>query len=205
MRLAIADPPYPPHFSERHDLADGGARITTRSRARRWYGDGPRDRGSRNQPADFHPDAGEWDDPARHRQLLEQLADEFDGWAIATCSDGLHHYGQLPIPTRVMAWVKPRAMPTAHRITNGWEPVILYPPVGRRARAGAQVPDVLTAAAPAIGFPGAKPTAWTEWVLDAMGFDPDLDTVTDLFPGSGSVSRVIEARRGGSALHQVEA
>lgn len=72
MRLVIADPPYLPQVSERYDLADGTAQITTRSRARRWYGDGPRDRGGAGL-ADFHPDAGEWDHPARHRILLEQL------------------------------------------------------------------------------------------------------------------------------------
>lgn len=187
MRLAIADPPYPPQFSERHDTADGSARITTRSRARRWYGDGPRDRGG-VKPADFHPDAGEWDDPARHRLLLEQLLDEYDGWAIATCSDGLHHYGQLPIPARVLAWVKPRAMPTAHHIATGWEPVIVYPPKGRRARRGAQVPDVLVAPALGSGFIGAKPPAWTRWVLDALSYDPDTDELVDVFPGSGAVS-----------------
>lgn len=206
MRIAIADPPYPPQFSERRDLADGGVRITWRSRARRWYGDAG-DLGG-NRAADFHPDAGEWDDPARHRLLLEQLLDEFDGWAIATCPDGLDHYRPLPIPARLMVWRKLRAMPTAHRVSSMWEPVILYPPEGRRARAGAQVPDfletpdpvdevehfglpvdpVLTAAAPRVEFAGAKPPAWTRWVLDALGYDPDVDELVDLFPGSGSVA-----------------
>lgn len=187
MRLAIADPPYPPQFSERRDLADGGVRVTSRSRARRWYGDGTRAAGDRQ--ADHHDQAGEWDDPARHRLLLEQLRDEYDGWAIATCSDGLHHYAPLPIPCRVLAWVKPRAMPTAHAIASGWEPVIVYPPEGRRARrGGTQVPDVLVAPSPAVGFTGAKPFAWTRWVLDALGYDPELDELVDVFPGSGSVS-----------------
>lgn len=188
MRLAIADPPYPPQFSERRDLAGGGVRIVSRSRARRWYGDGPRDRGG-SGPADFHPDAGEWDDPARHRQLLAQLLDEFDGWAIATTPDGLSCYHPLPVPARIMAWTRPRAMPTAHALTSSWEPVIVYIPEGRRARRDyGQIPDVLTASPPGAGFVGAKPAVWTRWVLSALGYDPAVDELVDMFPGSGAVA-----------------
>lgn len=39
-----------------------------------------------------------------------------------------------------------------------------------------------------IGFPGAKPAAWTRWVLDALGYDPETDELVDLFPGSGSIT-----------------
>lgn len=192
MRLAIADPPYPPSFNERFDLAGGGARLVSRSRARRWYGDGTRP--SDERAADFHPAAGEWDDPARHRRLLEELVAEFDGWAIATTPDGLDHYRPLPVSARVMAWVKPTAMPTSHRIASRWEAVIVQAPPDRRARqrddSGTfwQVPDVLIAPAPALGFAGAKPPRWTRWVLDALGYDPDTDELVDMFPGSGSVA-----------------
>lgn len=195
MRLAIADPPYPPSIAERYDLAAGGARIVTRSRARRWYGDGTRP--STERPADFHPDAGEWDDPARHRALLEQLEADFDGWAIATTPDGLEAYRPLPIAHRLLVWVKPSAMPSSHRIATTWEAVIVKPPITRRARTDRgrgvleQVPDVLTAAAPGARFAGAKPAAWTRWVLDALGHDPDADTVLDMFPGSGAVSAAV--------------
>lgn len=184
MRLAIADPPYPLELSERYDLAAGGARIVSRSRGRRWYGGGP-------AAADYHPEAEEWDDPARHRRLLEQLLDEYDGWAIATSSDGLQAYGELPAPARVLAWVKPRSAPGGHRIHRGWEPVILYPPRGRRSRtSGMRVPDVLVEPAPGDNsFAGSKPTRWTRWVLDCLGFDSEVDVVDDLFPGSGSVAK----------------
>jgi len=39
--------------------------------------------------------------------------------------------------------------------------------------------------------PGAKPRAWTRWVLDMLGYDPDVDTVDDLFGGSGAVTAEI--------------
>jgi len=192
MRLAIADPPYPPHRTERFDRPDGSARIVTRSRARRWYGDGTRS--SDQLVADFHPDAAEWDSAARHRELLEHLVREYDGWAIATSPDGLEVYRPLPIGCNVLAWVKPNAVPGGHRLRQTWEAVIVYVPAGRRSgRAGGQVPTHLIAAPPAKRFAGAKPDLWTRWVLEALGFDAATDTVDDLFPGSGAVSAAIQS------------
>lgn len=182
MRLAIADPPYPAY------VGPGGRK----PRASRWYGD--RQLSARDRPADFHPDAAEWDDDARHRRLLEDLMQEYDGWAIATCPDGIAAYGPLPIGVKLLAWVKPGSTPTAHRVASSWEPVILYPPVGRRSSRtplGA-TSDVLISPSPrSTRFVGAKPDAWTRWVLDALSYDPDVDTVVDLFAGSGSVSSAI--------------
>jgi len=190
MRLAIADPPYPPQYAERYDRPDGAARLTTRSRARRYYGDGTRP--TTEKPADFHPDAGDWDDPARHRALLEMLLAEYDGWAIATSSDGLSCYHPLPVPARIMVWHKPTAPAGSHRISSKWEAVIVYTPAARRGHRGpGQVHDVLRCNAPQAGFPGSKPTRWTRWVLDALGYLQDEDTVDDLFPGSGSVAAAI--------------
>lgn len=182
MRLAIADPPYPPF------IGSGGRK----NRASRWYGEGQRSRTDR--PADVHPDAAEWDDPARHRALLVELLDTYDGFAVATSPDGLAAYGDLPAAARLMAWVKPNAQPGAHRLRSMWEPVILYPPAGRRSNRGVgMVPDVLTAPV-TPGFIGAKPLQWVGWVLDAMSYDPDTDTVDDLFPGSGAVGTALGSR-----------
>lgn len=183
MRLAIADPPYPPF------IGSGGRK----NRASRWYGDGQRS--TTDKPSDFHSSADEWNDPARHRQLLEELQQNFDGWAIATSPDGLAAYGELPVGTRLMAWVKPNAQPGSHRLRSGWEIVILYPPAGRRSNRGGvgMISDVLTANAPRKGFIGAKPIEWTHWVLDALSYEPG-DVVQDLFPGSGLVSEAILER-----------
>lgn len=186
MKLAIADPPYPPRFTERA-VADG-VRVTMRSRARRYYGNGTRP--ADETPADFHPDAGEWDDPQRHRALLESLMGDYDGWAIATTSDGLECYRPLPLTCRVMAWVKPTAPAGSHRLRSTWEPVIVRTPDSRRGGRG-EFSDVLIENAPRIGFPGAKPPRWTRWVLDAMGYDATSDVVDDLFPGSGSVANEV--------------
>lgn len=181
MKLAIADPPYPPF------IGSGGRK----NRASRWYGDGQRS--ATDRPSDFHPEAGDWDDPARHRELIEQLMAEFDGWAIATSPDGVAAYYPLPPAVRIMAWIKPNAQPGAHRLRSMWEPVIVYPPEGRRSNRGGvgAMPDVLTAAAPRVGFIGAKPPEWTRWVLDALGYR-DGDEVIDLFNGSGAVAAALD-------------
>lgn len=146
----------------------------------------------KDKPADYHPDAHHWDNPAHHRALLETLTATYDGWAIATSPDGIAAYGPLPKECRIAVWVKPNATPGAHRIRSLWEAVIVYPPVGRRSNRGGtgMVPDVLTCPAPRKGFPGAKPPEWTRWVLDMLTHQPG-DTVDDLFVGSGSVTAAI--------------
>lgn len=183
VKLAIADPPYPPF------IGSGGRK----NRASRWYGDNQRSK--KDRPSDNHAEAAVWDDPATHRALLLRLLDEFDGFAIATSPDGIAAYGDLPIGCRLMAWIKPNAMPGAHRLRSMWEPVILFPPVGRRSNRGGvgSLPDVLTAAAPRIGFYGAKPPAWTDWVLSAMSYDAAADEVVDMFPGSGAVGAAVQS------------
>ena len=151
MRLAIADPPYP-MLRAAHPRNDS-------SRARRWYDDSYRKTGDARFASDHHENAAEWDDPARHRALMEDLEARFDGWAIATAHDGLPVYGELPRGARVMIWHRPNAGAGASRLKNVWEPVIIRPPADRISSRlmGGQVPDLLTAAAPRTGFAGAKP------------------------------------------------
>lgn len=184
MRLAIADPPYPPM------IGSGGRK----NRASRWYGSGQLS--TKDKPSDFHERAADWDRAETHRHLLLDLADRFDGWAIATSADGVAAYGPLPVGCRTMVWVKPNAQPGSHRILCTHEIVIVYPPVGRRSnrRGAGSMRDVLVANAPGR-FIGRKPPEWTVWVLSALGHEPS-DDVTDVFPGSGAVSEAIAAQRG---------
>lgn len=173
MRLAIADPPY-------------------LGRAQRWYGVGGRASGGGLHRADEHPDAAEWDDPARHQQLVMDLVDRYEGWAVAAAPTSIATYlAVVPPGTRMLVWHKPNAVPSAHRVRWSYEPVFVFTPPGRRQHDdGLSMQDVLVAPVQR-GFAGAKPPSWTRWVLDAMGFHPRADTVDDLFPGSGAVSAVI--------------
>jgi len=169
-QLAIADPPY-------------------LGRSVRWYGGG---RGSgRGGGADYHPDAARWDEPQAHRDLLEYLRASFDGWAIACAPDTLGVYLEYPTDIRVMVWHTRNAPPSGARVLSSWEAVVIYIPPGRRARRqGVNMADVLDVPAPRGGFAGAKPDAWTTWVMNALGATP-RDSVVDLFLGSGSVSRAV--------------
>lgn len=181
MKLAIADPPYPPF------VGAGGLK----ARASRWYGNGQRS--ATDRPADVHPEADEWDNPLRHQRLLCDLFGQYHGFAIATSPDGIAAYGSLPAAMRIMAWVKPNAQPGAHRLRSQWEVVLLYPPEGRRSNRGVgMVSDVLIEPAPRRGFIGSKPPAWTRWVLEAMSYE-DGDEVDDLFHGSGAVAAALAA------------
>jgi hypothetical protein len=185
LKLAIADPPYPPLVR-----ATGPAL----NRASRWYGDAPLSR--TDSPADVHTGARKWDDPAAHARLLRELLRDYDGFAIATSPDGIAAYGELPSAVRLLAWVRRSAEPGSHRIHSLWEAVILYPPKGRRSNRGGagMVPSALICDAPS-GFRGSKPMEWTHWLLDALSYDPATDTVADIFPGSGAVTAAIAQTR----------
>lgn len=184
-RLAIADPPYPP-IRAAHPRNDS-------SRARRWYDSDYRKTGDARVASDHHDDAAEWDKPERHQALMARMEADYDGWAIATSHDGVPVYGVLPRGARIAIWHRPNGGAGAARIRNCWEPVIVRPPSSRLSSRlmGGQVPDLLTFPSPRVGFAGAKPAAWTRWVLDLLGFDQDTDTVEDIFPGSGSVASAI--------------
>jgi hypothetical protein len=161
-------------------------------RGSRWYGS--QFRGNNRKSADLHPEADEWAIPQRHAQLLEQLEAEYDGWAIATAPDALEIYSPLPVGVRIAVWVKPNGIPGSHRLRSVWEPIIIRVPSTRQRNIGrGAIPDVVTAPAPRLGFPGAKPEEWTHWILRAFSFDPAIDTVCDMFPGSGAVTRAISS------------
>lgn len=185
MRLAIADPPYPPF------VGSGGRK----NRATRWYGSEQRSR--QDSPADSHANAAEWNDPETHRALFVALRTQFDAFAICTSPDGLAAYGPLPPECRIGVWIKPNSCPSSHRIMNSWEAVLFCPAIGRRSSRtpwGA-IRDVHTESAPR-GFPGQKPEGYTHWLLKCLSYDPAVDTVLDLFPGSGAVGRAISSYQG---------
>lgn len=159
LRLAYADPPYP-------------------TLARTYYRD--------------HPDyAGEVD----HGGLLEHLS-TFDGWVLHTSARALPGVLQCavsrePRPFRVAAWLRGsrgRSTPSMHPLA-AWEPV-LY--VGARPPSP-NVDDALHfVSRPRLTDParvvGSKPATVIRWAFDLMGARSG-DTLIDLFPGSGGVSR----------------
>jgi hypothetical protein len=179
MKLCIADPPY-------------------LGRAVRWYGAGGCGYGNGEGQADNHSDAHLWDMPETHINLVKELQDNYDGWAIAMTVHSLSTYMQAVETNsrngiRVMSWVKPSAVPSGNRIRNTWEPVLVQVPDSRKNyKSGKSMQDVLKADPLRRNFVGAKPEAWTHWVLDAMGYQ-DGDEVIDMFEGSGAVNNAIQS------------
>jgi hypothetical protein len=129
--------------------------------------------------------AGEVD----HADLIRRLVRDYpDGWALSTSTRSLRDVLPLcPPDTRVCAWVKPIGVPPATMgLHSTWEPVVVAG--GRQRQPG--VRDWLRAM-PARGggvLPGRKPIAFCAWLFDALGMSPG-DSLDDLFPGTGVVTR----------------
>jgi hypothetical protein len=184
MKLCIADPPYL-----------GVANF--------WYGDGAlhgeasarfKAKSAYVRKADNHPEAAVWDDPEAHRAMVERLQSEYDGWAVAMKPSSLWHYLTWVEPAAgicIAAYCKTNTMPTNASPFRAWEPVLLKVPEGRRAGGREFVTLDWKVDNPPKGFAGAKSPTWTRWVLDMLGYDPDTDTVDDLFHGSGAVAAEI--------------
>ena len=158
---------------------------------------------------DMHPDAAAYDRLETHAALIRRLCDEWpDGWAMSLHEPSLRHILPLcPEDCRVMPWVKPFAsFKPGVGVAYAWEPLIVR---GGRKRERWQ-PTVRDWCAVNItlqrGFCGAKPDGVVRWLLDVLNADPG-DEITDLFPGSGAVTRAIEAWRaeGRLPLYQANA
>lgn len=175
MRLAIADPPY-------------------LGRANRWYGTGRGHGAGRGRP-DSHPSAQDWDLLDTHLDLLARLEHDYDGWAYAGAPDSLPAIAHaIPAQAQVLVWHRGNAIPNGGRIRTTWEYVIARIPNGRTSRdSGLAVDDHLTAGIEnRQRFVGAKPAAWTRWVLAVLGHTPGVDVVVDIFPGSGAITHTLD-------------
>lgn len=139
----------------------------------------------------MHAHAADWDEPERHRDLIDQLTSEFpDGWAMSLSSPSLRVILPMcPDDCRVAAWVKPFAVFKPNvTVAYAWEPVIFR---GGRSRPRS-MPTVRDWIAENItlqkGCPGAKPEAFALWLFDLLNMQPG-DEFVDMFPGSGAVAK----------------
>ena len=134
-------------------------------------------------------------DEVDHEALIARLvADYPDGWALSASSPSLRFLLPLcPPDVRVMAWVKPFCIfKPGVNPAYAWEPVIVR---GGRKRTRQQ-PTVRDWVSANItlrrGLTGAKPEAFCLWLFDVLGARAG-DTLADLFPGTGAVSRAWDA------------
>jgi hypothetical protein len=127
-----------------------------------------------------------------HSVLIADLM-HYDGWALSLSSPTLKQILALcPDDVRVGAWVKPWASfkPNVNP-AYAWEPVIFW---GGRKR-GRELPTVrdwVSANATMLkGLAGAKPLTFCYWLFEMLGAVAG-DELTDIFPGTGIVSRAWE-------------
>ena len=185
MKLGIADPPYP-------------------GKAYHYIG---------------HPDYGGEVD---HEELIIRLEYLYDGWALATSKEGLKTVLAITArhverPVDIGIWVRGSRGSKSVWPQSCWEAVVYAggrqvadpscAPGGdvsrgpgldasRAARRDGYRRDVLEyVSRPRLTDPkrviGAKPAAWCRWVFDLLGACAG-DSMDDLYPGSGGVTRAWE-------------
>ena len=141
----------------------------------------------------LHPEAAIWDDKQSHLDLINSMDAEYDGWAMSCNPAELHWILEGRSNIRVCVWAK-----TFHQIRPlasvqyAWEPVLICNP-RKVANRKPMVRDWMACArSNRKGLVGAKPDAFNVWVLDLLGFDPNQDTITELFPGTEGMKKVLQ-------------
>lgn len=131
-----------------------------------------------------------------HVELIKQLC-EYDGWALSASSPSLHQILPLcPPEIRIAAWVKPFCSfkPNVNP-AYAWEPV-LFIPARRYSRDKLTTRDWLSASITLKkGLSGVKPEIFCLWIFALMGAERG-DTLNDLYPGSGVVTKMWEQELG---------
>jgi hypothetical protein len=144
-----------------------------------------------------HHGGGCWDHVATHASLIVRLCDEFsDGWVLSLHTPSLRKILNLcPDDVRVGAWVKPFAsFKPGVNPAYAWEPVI-FRGGRKRERDDLTVRDWVSCNITLQrGFTGAKPDQFCFWLFELMGAEV-TDDFTDIFHGSGAVSRAWESWR----------
>ena len=133
-----------------------------------------------------------------HAALIRRLGLEYDGWALSTSAAALPAVLALcPPGVRVAAWHRGERPTSSRWPLNAWEPVIYSggrpaDPSRPDALQSRRVDSLVCGVSPLTTLPsrvtGTKPAAFCRWVFDLLGAE-NGDTLDDLFPGSGAVTR----------------
>lgn len=154
-----------------------------------------------NQP-DF---SGEID----HVALIEQL-EAYDGWVLHAAATPRSMATLAPLVeqtgARWMTWVKGfAAFKKNVSVAYAWEPVIVKavrkPVVSKRLVMRDWIQESITLKR---GLTGAKPEAVCHWAFEMVGARPD-DELSDLYPGTGAVSRAWKTWQGKFTLPEIAA
>jgi hypothetical protein len=138
-----------------------------------------------------HPDFG---GDVDHAALIRRLS-TYDGWALSTSATALPAVLALcPAGVRVAAWHRGERPTRSFTPLSAWEPVIYHGgrPVDASCGSTRRVDSLVHGVSPMTTLPGrvigAKPAAFCRWLFALLGAQPQ-DSLDDLFPGSGAVSR----------------
>ena len=127
-----------------------------------------------------------------HPILIEHLR-TFDGFVLSCKTNSLARLLPLcPPRTRVLSWVKNWAVRRPNVWPSyAWEPVLLLP-LRHPGRDRDTPPDWCVAdTRNGQSILGEKPATFCVWLFRCAGLLPE-DSLVDLFPGSGAVSRAWE-------------
>lgn len=155
-----------------------------------------------------HPDfAGEVD----HAALIDRLQADFDGWVLHAAATPRSMAVLAPLVEQIegarwMSWVKGfAAFKKNVSVAYAWEPVIVKPArkpvVSKRLVMRDWIQESITLRK---GLTGAKPEAVCHWAFEMVGAHPD-DELSDLYPGTGAVTKAWATLRGKFTLPALEA
>ena len=129
-----------------------------------------------------------------HRDLIACLTRDYEAWALSCSSPSLQEIlSYCPDTVRVGAWVKPFcSFRPGINPAYAWEPAVFYG--GRpRGRELLTVRDWVSVCSPLQrGLAGAKPDQFCFWLFEMLGLQAE-DSLVDLYPGTGAVTRAWEA------------
>ena len=152
---------------------------------------------------DLHPNAADYDRPETHKLLIERLSDENDAWALSMSTTHLQMMlPWCPADVRVGSWVKPFAsfkMNVTHAFA--WEPVLFRFHRKRTREQGTWRDFITEPITLKRGFRGAKPERVCFWIFEGLNLHAE-DEFSDMFPGSGAVTRAYEKWRQRSSPEQ---
>jgi hypothetical protein len=150
--------------------------------------------------ASLYKDHPDYNGEVDHKELLQRLEADYDGWALSASSPSLRQLLPLcPDDVRIAAWVKPFASfkPEVNPAFT-WEPVLFRSARKRERfdfskRTQHLIKDTVRDhhvenMTLQRGLTGTKPMRFCWWVFNLLGAEPG-DTLDDLFPGTGAVSK----------------
>lgn len=152
--------------------------------------------------AALYKDQPEYSGEIDHKELLERLERDFDGWVLHAAATPRSMATLAPLITdipgaRWCAWVKgfaafKRNVPVAY----AWEPVVIKPArkpvVSKRLVMRDWIQESITLKR---GLTGAKPEAVCHWAFELVGAHP-ADDFFDIFPGTGAVGKAWKTWKG---------